>query len=98
MKNFKCSFTVRRSNNTLCWGQSPRLSRIPSMSVSILLLLTCADPEVGGNSPVRMDIVVVLPAPLCPRSAVICPLYMLSVNPSTATLVPVELFKRNHDS
>ena len=35
--------------------------------------------------PVRMDIVVVLPAPLCPRRAVIWPLYMAKFMPATAT-------------
>ena len=30
-------------------------------------------PDVTGMVPVSMEMVVVLPAPLCPRSAVICP-------------------------
>lgn len=36
IKKSRCSFTVSRSNSTLCWGQSPRLSRIASISVMIL--------------------------------------------------------------
>ena len=44
----------------------------------------------GGNNPVRIDMVVVLPAPLCPSRAVICPLNKFSVSPSTATLEPLE--------
>ena len=35
--------------------------------------------------PVRQAIVVVLPAPLCPSSAVICPAAMSRFKPSTAT-------------
>lgn len=90
MKNSKCSFTVSLSKSTLCCGQSPRLSRIASISVSILLPSTWAEPEVGGKRPVKMDIVVVFPAPLWPSNAVIWPLYMFRVSPSTATFEPVE--------
>lgn len=38
-------------------------------------------------SPVSMDSVVVFPAPLCPRSTVICPSNMFSVRSRTACLV-----------
>ena len=50
----------------------------------------CADPEEGGNRPVKIDIVVVFPAPLCPRRAVIWPLKMFSERSSTATFEPVD--------
>ena len=96
MKNSKCSLTVSLSKSTLCCGQSPRLSRIASISVSMLLPSTCAEPEVGGNRPVKMDIVVVFPAPLWPSNAVIWPLYMFSVSPSTATLEPVEPWRERY--
>ena len=86
--------TVSRSNSTLCWGQSPRLSRIASISVIILFPLMCAEPEEGGYKPVNIDIVVVFPAPLCPRRAVIWPLKMFSESSSTATLDPVDPWRQ----
>ena len=90
IKKSRCSFTVNRSNSTLCWGQSPKLSLIASISVIILFPSMWAEPEEGGNKPVNIDIVVVFPAPLCPRRAVIWPLKMLSESSSTATLDPVD--------
>lgn len=93
MKNSKCSLTVSLSNRTLCWGHSPRLSRMASISVNILLPFMWAEPDVGGKRPVRIDMVVVFPAPLWPSKAVICPLYIWSDNPSTATLEPAEPWK-----
>jgi hypothetical protein len=36
-------------------------------------------------SPVSMEMVVVLPAPLWPSSANICPVYMVTLELSTAT-------------
>ena len=71
IKKSRCSLTVSLSNSTLCWGHKPKLSRIASMSEMILKPLTSAEPSVGGNSPVNIDMVVVFPAPLCPRRAVI---------------------------
>ena len=50
--------------------------------------LTSAEPDVAGKSPVSMDISVVLPAPLCPSSAVICPSYMFRETPLTAMFIP----------
>ena len=38
--------------------------------------------------PVRMEMVVVLPAPLCPSNAVICPRRAANCKPSTAVLPP----------
>ena len=90
MKNSKCSFTVSLSKRTLCCGHSPKLSRMASMSVNILWPLIWAEPDVGGKRPVRIDMVVVFPAPLWPSKAVICPLYICSDSPSTATLEPAE--------
>ena len=43
---------------------SPKLSRTPEMLSLIEQLFTRAEPDVAGNSPVNMDIRVVLPAPL----------------------------------
>jgi len=48
-----------------------------------------AVPDVGATNPVSMPMAVVLPAPLCPSSAVICPEYMVRLRPSTAVLMPV---------
>ena len=42
----------------------------------VMMLISCI--------PVSMDMVVVLPAPLCPSRAVMCPLYMLKLRLSTA--------------
>ena len=64
-----------------------------SISVMMLFPSMWAEPEEGGNKPVSIDIVVVLPAPLCPSRAVIWPLKMFKDSSSTATLDPVEVFK-----
>lgn len=47
------------------------------MSLRMSNPLTRAVPEVGGKRPVSIDMVVDLPAPLWPSSAVICDSYML---------------------
>ena len=56
---------------TSCCGHTPRFLRISTMSSAMLRPSTRAVPREGGISPVSMAIVVVLPAPLWPRSAVI---------------------------
>ena len=55
--------------------------------------ITSAFPEVGLRSPVSIDKVVVFPAPLCPKSANICPLYIVMFTPLTASLSPNLLTK-----
>lgn len=95
-KNLRCSLTVSLSKRTLCWGHIPRLLRIRAMSSTTLNPLIWADPLVGGKSPVNIDMVVVLPAPLWPNSAVIWPLYMLSVRLSTAIFL-LRGFWRRHE-
>ena len=45
---------------------------------------TRASPAVGTTNPISMEMVVVLPAPLPPSSAVIEPLRRVNVMPSTA--------------
>uniref|UniRef100_A0A6B0UZA4 Secreted protein n=1 Tax=Ixodes ricinus TaxID=34613 RepID=A0A6B0UZA4_IXORI len=72
-KNHRCSATVRSSKRTLCCGQVPRLRRIASISLRTSRPQMKAVPLVGGYSPVRIDMVVVFPAPLCPRKEVIWP-------------------------
>ena len=78
---------MRSSKSMLCWGQRPRLRRTLSMLVVMLWPLMTADPELGENIPVSTDIVVVLPAPLWPSSAVISPSYAEKVTPFTACTV-----------
>ena len=95
IKKSRCSLTDSLSKSTLCCGHSPRLSLMASMSVIILFPLMCAVPEDAGNKPVSIDIVVVFPAPLCPNRAVIWPLKIFSESSSTATLDPVELWKKS---
>mmetsp|Transcript_8940 Transcript_8940/g.8835 ORF Transcript_8940/g.8835 Transcript_8940/m.8835 type:complete len:204 (-) Transcript_8940:1262-1873(-) len=85
----KCSSTVNISNRISCWGQTPRFFLIAAISVLISSPSMVADPAEGGVSPVNMEIAVVLPAPLCPKRAVICPEYMFKFKPSTATFFPV---------
>ena len=79
-----CSSTVKSSNRTLCCGHKPRLFRTPSMLVLMSSPYTTAVPEVGGNSPVSIDMVVDFPAPLWPNSDVTCPSKSFRFNPSTA--------------
>lgn len=43
-------------NSTLCCGHIPRYLRMASMSVRMSYPLMRAVPDVGGNSPVRMDL------------------------------------------
>lgn len=43
-------------NRTLCCGHIPRYLRTPSMSVRMSYPLMRAVPDVGGKSPVRMDL------------------------------------------
>ena len=57
----------------LCWGHKPKESLAFPMSFFMLYPQIFADPEVGENRPVNIDIVVVFPAPLWPNNAVISP-------------------------
>lgn len=59
-----------------------------SISLKMSMPNTDALPLLGSNNPVSIDMVVVLPAPLWPRSANIYPLYIVMLVLSTATLVP----------
>lgn len=47
-----------------------------AISVTTSRPCTVASPAEGGKSPMSMFMVVDLPAPLCPSSAVICPWYL----------------------
>jgi len=94
-KKERCSRTVSLLNNTLCWGHNPRLSLTPSISLRMLCPLMMASPLVGGNNPTRMDIVVVLPAPLWPNNTVIWSWYMFKYNLSTAIFFPTAAYCNN---
>lgn len=48
-----CAYMLK---STLCWGQTPRFCRMALSSVRISFPRMYAVPEVGGNSPVRMDL------------------------------------------
>src|ERR1700694_2533334 len=56
---------------------------------------TVARPEVGGNSPQRIRIVVDLPAPFGPRKPKISPRFTSSETLSTATKSPNRLVRRS---
>mmetsp|Transcript_36306 Transcript_36306/g.87548 ORF Transcript_36306/g.87548 Transcript_36306/m.87548 type:complete len:260 (+) Transcript_36306:4756-5535(+) len=92
-KNRICSRTVNWGKRQSCWRQIPIFWRIPFISELISLPATRALPDDGANAPVSMAIVVVLPAPLCPNSAVTCPLYMLNERLSTACFSPKDFVK-----
>lgn len=83
-KSSRCSRTVRKSKRTLCCGQTPRFSLSYYMLSKISKPSTVAWPSVGSISPVNILIVVVFPAPLCPNSAKIYPLYMVILSLNTA--------------
>ena len=87
-KKYRCSSTVISSKRTSCWGHRPRSDLTPSMSTQMSWPLTTAVPDVGGKSPVSMEIVVVLPAPLWPSRAVIWPSYMEMDRSFTASFFP----------
>jgi hypothetical protein len=59
------------------------------MFVIILFPSIRASPDVGGRRPTSIDIVVLLPAPLCPRSESIWFSYNVSCNELTAQQFPL---------
>ena len=62
--NLKCSSGVSISNKTSCCGQTPSIILTSCIYSNILIPNTSACPFVGSMSPVSIEIVVVLPAPL----------------------------------
>mmetsp|Transcript_114731 Transcript_114731/g.263356 ORF Transcript_114731/g.263356 Transcript_114731/m.263356 type:complete len:221 (-) Transcript_114731:1658-2320(-) len=81
-----CSTTVSSGHSTLCCGHIPMDARtslscwgtaFPKMEISPLL---------GGNVPVIMLIVVVLPAPLCPSRQKHSPSTIVTLRSSTALI------------
>mmetsp|Transcript_12482 Transcript_12482/g.35565 ORF Transcript_12482/g.35565 Transcript_12482/m.35565 type:complete len:226 (+) Transcript_12482:966-1643(+) len=66
---FMCSMPVNSFHRISNWGHTPMLARIRSMPPVATMdsPWTRASPPVGGRTPVRQLIVVVLPAPFGPR-------------------------------
>jgi hypothetical protein len=62
------------------------------MFCSISIPNTLAYPEVGSSKPVRIEMVVVLPAPLCPNKAKICPSYIVILVSLTASFPSSNIF------
>ena len=87
-KKPRCSATVRSSQRTSCCGHTPMLVRMAAMSEAMLAPLTKASPADGGTSPVSMEMVVVLPAPLWPSRPKIWPSNMSRSTPATAVCTP----------
>ena len=65
----RCSSAVSISKRTSCYGQTPSIVLIVSISLKISCPNTSALPDVGCNRPVNIERVVVFPAPLCPNKA-----------------------------
>mmetsp|Transcript_44792 Transcript_44792/g.149594 ORF Transcript_44792/g.149594 Transcript_44792/m.149594 type:complete len:396 (+) Transcript_44792:2945-4132(+) len=83
-----CRFSsaLRAAKVRSCCGQTPERRRMASMPLPRTEWpYTVASPDDCGKRPVRMPIVVVLPAPFCPSSAVICPSYRERERASRAT-------------
>lgn len=51
-----CEKVTHSLKSTLCWGHIPKYFRMVSMSVRMSYPLIRAVPDVGGNSPVRIDL------------------------------------------
>mmetsp|Transcript_34797 Transcript_34797/g.63335 ORF Transcript_34797/g.63335 Transcript_34797/m.63335 type:complete len:200 (-) Transcript_34797:129-728(-) len=85
----RCSRTVRSGYRMSCCGHTPSVRRMNFICVNTSRPWMKAAPPVGASRPVSIEIVVVLPAPLWPSSAVICPRYMVSPRSCTAFLGPV---------
>lgn len=89
----KCSQGVKRGKRMLCWGQTPIIFQSLPVFLKTSTPITWALPFDFPSIPERQLIVVVLPAPLCPRRANIYPAYMLMFKFSTATKEPKVFLK-----
>ena len=90
----RCSRTVIIGQSTSNCGQIPSDARIAGMSVLMDLPLMRASPPVASSMPVSMEMVVVLPAPLCPSNAETCPGTKVTDKSSTATTPLSNVFFR----
>ena len=80
----KCSLTVKSSNNTSCCGHTPIIPLKKSISLLKSLPKRVTLPPLISYNPVRIEIKVVFPAPLCPRSEKIWPFRSLKLIESRA--------------
>ena len=67
--NIKCSSTVKFSKRTSCYGHTPIISWRTSKSRKASRPKVSISPDVASTIPVIIYIVVVFPAPLCPKRA-----------------------------
>jgi len=81
------------SNNTSNCGQTPRVVRIFFIWPNRSTLRYDPSPLVGIIKPVTIEIVVVLPAPLCPSKAKISPSNILTLMLFTAVNLPNSFLK-----
>eukprot|EP00966_Prymnesium_polylepis_P203988 4725893-Prymnesium_polylepis.1 len=84
-KSSRCSKHERCEKLWSCCGQMPIRSRIERIAPRMERPRMETWPDDGGKSPVRMPIVVDLPAPFCPSSAVSCRSCKSSVTPVSAS-------------
>lgn len=61
--------TVMSGHSMSNWGHTPKLRRMAGMASRMDAPLMRASPAVGGSMPVKIEMAVVLPAPLCPAPA-----------------------------
>mmetsp|Transcript_53870 Transcript_53870/g.155584 ORF Transcript_53870/g.155584 Transcript_53870/m.155584 type:complete len:226 (+) Transcript_53870:139-816(+) len=83
-KSRKCSSTVAFSWSASCCKHTPSCVRTVCESFAIDTPLTNTSPDVGGYKPVRIAIVVDLPAPLWPKRPTIEPSCMSNEMPRSA--------------
>mmetsp|Transcript_16278 Transcript_16278/g.50523 ORF Transcript_16278/g.50523 Transcript_16278/m.50523 type:complete len:205 (+) Transcript_16278:418-1032(+) len=86
----RCSSTVRRSCVASNCGQYPIIARVASASATMSFPQMVASPRVGICSPQRIEIVVVLPAPLVPRNPNTSPLCTPNERFFTARTPPLD--------
>ena len=81
----RCCAGVSCAKIVLSCGHTPSDWRIATIAVRIESPSIHASPPSGGMSPVSIEMVVVLPAPFAPSSAVIWPRRISRSRPCTAT-------------
>mmetsp|Transcript_41749 Transcript_41749/g.110115 ORF Transcript_41749/g.110115 Transcript_41749/m.110115 type:complete len:249 (-) Transcript_41749:495-1241(-) len=85
-QNLKWERPEMPSKSTLSCGQTPMIAWICAMADLTDMPCTKASPCVGGCRPVKMLIVVVFPAPLCPRRQKTSPRFMTTVSSFNAVV------------
>mmetsp|Transcript_118809 Transcript_118809/g.379002 ORF Transcript_118809/g.379002 Transcript_118809/m.379002 type:complete len:206 (+) Transcript_118809:3456-4073(+) len=93
-KRWMCSSTVSVSQSTLCCMQKPIWLRTTARSSGSQCPSTRTSPAVCASIPVKIAIVVLFPAPLCPSRQKHSPWYIVRLRPSTArTVAPAAFLK-----